>query len=44
MPSSYQAIAAYSAKASYNAATGYITTAEYVGDVTPRELRVSPMY
>lgn len=34
MPSSYQAIATYSAKASYQAATGYITTAEYVGDVT----------
>lgn len=34
MPSSYQAIATYSAKAYYNAATGYITTAEYVGDVT----------
>lgn len=34
MPSSYQAIATYTAKASYNAATGYITTAEYVGDVT----------
>lgn len=28
------AAAHYSAKASYNAATGYITTAEYVGDVT----------
>lgn len=34
IPSSYQAIATYSAKASYKAATGYITTAEYVGDVT----------
>lgn len=34
MPSSYQAIATYSAKASYNAATGYITMAEYVGEVT----------
>lgn len=34
MPSSYQAIATYTAKASYNAATGYITTAEYVGEVT----------
>lgn len=34
MPSSYQAVATYSAKASYQAATGYITTAEYVGDVT----------
>lgn len=34
MPSSYQAIATYTAKASYQAATGYITTAEYVGEVT----------
>lgn len=34
MPSSYQAIATYSAKVSYNAATAYITTAEYVGNVT----------
>lgn len=34
MPSSWQAIATYSAKASYNAATGYITTVEYVGEVT----------
>ena len=34
MPSSYQAIATYSSKASYNAATGYITTAEYIGDIT----------
>ena len=34
MPTSYQAIATYSAKASYQAATGYITTAEYVGNIT----------
>ncbi len=34
VPSSYQAVATYSAKASYQAATGYITTAEYTGDVT----------
>ena len=34
MPSSYQAVATYSGKAYYNAANGYITTAEYVGDVT----------
>ena len=34
MPTSYQAIATYSAKASYQAATGYITTAEYVGSIT----------
>lgn len=34
MPSSYQAVATYSAKASYQAATGYVTTAEYTGDVT----------
>ena len=34
MPSSYQAIATYSTKVSYSAATGYITTAEYVGEVT----------
>ena len=34
LPSSYQAVATYSAKVSYQAATGYITTAEYTGDVT----------
>lgn len=34
MPSSYQAVATYSARASYQAATGYVTTAEYTGDVT----------
>lgn len=34
MPTSYQAIATYSAKASYQAATGYITTAEYIGNIT----------
>ena len=34
MPSSYQAVATYSAKATYQAATGYVTIAEYTGDVT----------
>lgn len=34
VPSSYQAIATYSGKAYYTAADGYITTAEYVGEVT----------
>ena len=34
VPSSYQAVATYSAKATYQAATGYITTAEYTGEVT----------
>lgn len=34
MPSSYQAVATYSGKASYRAATGYITTADYVGEIT----------
>lgn len=34
MPSSYQAIATYSGKAYYKAADGYITTAEYVGEIT----------
>ena len=34
VPSSYQAVATYSAKATYQAATGYITTAEYTGEIT----------
>ena len=34
VPSSYQALATYSGKASYSYATGYITTAEYVGEIT----------
>lgn len=33
-PSSWQAVATYSGKAYYKAADGYITTAEYVGDIT----------
>ena len=33
-PSSWQAVATYSGKAYYSAADGYITTAEYVGEVT----------
>ena len=33
-PSSYQAVATYTGKSYYNAATGYVTTAEYVGDIT----------
>ena len=33
-PSSWQAVATYSGKAYYSAADGYITTAEYVGDIT----------
>lgn len=34
MPSSYQAVATYSGKVYYSAATSYITTADYVGEVT----------
>ena len=34
MPSSYQAVASYSGRAYYQAADGYITTAEYVGEIT----------
>ena len=34
VPSSYQAVATYSARVPYQAATGYITTAEYTGEVT----------
>jgi len=33
-PSSWQAVATYSGKAYYKAADGYITTAEYVGEIT----------
>lgn len=33
-PSSFQAIATYTGKSYYKAATGYVTTAEYVGEVT----------
>lgn len=33
-PSSYQAVATYTGKSYYSAATGYITTVEYVGEVT----------
>ena len=38
VPSQYKAVATYSGKAYYNAATGYITTAEYVGEVSCSEL------
>lgn len=34
MPSSYQAVATYSASTSSKVATGYVTTAEYKGEVT----------
>lgn len=34
IPSSYQAVATYSGKAYYSAATGYVTTADYVGEVS----------
>ena len=33
-PASYQAVATYSGKSYYKAATGYVTTANYVGEVT----------
>ena len=33
-PSSWQAVASYSGKAYYKAADGYITTAEYVGEIS----------
>lgn len=33
-PSSYQAVATYSGKSYYKAATGYVTTAEYVGEIS----------
>mgnify|MGYP001028635568 FL=1 len=33
-PASYQAVATYSGKSYYKAATGYITTADYVGEIS----------
>lgn len=33
-PSSYQAVATYSGKSYYKAATGYVTTADYVGEIS----------
>lgn len=33
-PSSYQAVATYSGKTYYKAATGYVTTANYVGEIS----------
>lgn len=39
VPSSYQAVATYSGNTSYSVATGYITTAEYVGDVSRSEVK-----
>ena len=33
-PCSYQAVASYSGKTYYQAATGYVTTANYVGEIT----------
>ncbi len=33
-PASYQAVATYSGKSSYKAATGYVTTADYVGEIS----------
>lgn len=38
VPSAYQAIATYTGKVSYNYATGYISTAEYVGEITRDEV------
>ena len=37
-PCSYQAVATYSGKSYYKAATGYVTTANYVGEVTHEEV------
>ena len=37
-PSSYQAVATYSGKTRYSVATGYITTAEYVGEISRNEV------
>lgn len=37
-PSSYQAVATYTGKASYSYATGYISTADYVGEITRDEV------
>ncbi|MEG2680008.1 MAG: hypothetical protein RR949_08685 [Oscillospiraceae bacterium] len=34
VPSQYAAVATYSSRASYQAATGYITTADYVGEIS----------
>lgn len=34
LPSRYQAVATYSASSSYQVATGYITTADYIGEVS----------
>lgn len=33
-PASYQAVATYSGKSYYSAATGYVTTADYVGEIS----------
>ncbi len=33
-PSSYQAVATYSGRSSYKVATGYVTTADYVGEIS----------
>lgn len=33
-PASYQAVATYSGKSYYKAATGYVTTADYVGEIS----------
>jgi len=38
VPSSYKAVAQYSANASYSAATGYVTTAEYTGKISCNQL------
>lgn len=38
VPSAYQAVATYSGKASYSNATGYMTTVEYVGEITRDEV------
>lgn len=38
VPSQYKAVATYSGTAYYSAATGYITTAEYVGEISCSEL------
>ncbi|MGM9605519.1 MAG: hypothetical protein ACI3XG_10715 [Faecousia sp.] len=34
VPSSYQAVATYTGKSYYSAATGYVTTADYVGEIS----------
>ena len=38
VPCTYKAVATYSSKAYYNAATGYVTTANYTGTVSCKEL------